>query len=424
METLRTPRTRNQESFLRRLDQASRQMMPGPPRPLTFADVRNANIDVAAQQALVAMSQSPALRTVATGLAQAVQGGRLGGIYRQDQRVPALRAQQLGSTWWQMIPAAQDFILLLHPQQPLAAPPVVVVRNQAADVRERLTRALAQVWGGFQLWQQGQLTSCGSGGGRRLAFIVPAVCMAPPSHPPIDLLAYASGYVNPHLGNEATEVRALAQGTWEPSNPDFQAIADASGFPLRFATDGLWTLLNVLNGQQPGSVRNLGLVGHSSALTFSLSGGIVDGAVSFNKDRAISRRNLASQVAQDFITRNQLWNRFASGGQIILYGCRSGSRTSTPDIPAELLVALSRAFRVCARGFRHKICTFLGHRGNQITQRGLLRYDPQGRACASFARPPFQTLGRLVPDGPPACQGITSVDIRPAREARASLRSA
>jgi hypothetical protein len=151
-------------------------MMPGGPRPLTLADVQRANIDVAAQRALIAMSQSPGLRTAASGLAQAVQGGQLGGIYRQDQLVPAQRAQQLGSTWWQMLPAGQDFILLLHPQQPLSGSPVVAVRNPAADVLARLSRALADAWAVFEQWRDGRLRSCAAGGGSPFPRVLPILC--------------------------------------------------------------------------------------------------------------------------------------------------------------------------------------------------------------------------------------------------------
>lgn len=423
MKTLRTPRIRSQEQFLRQLNQASRQMTPaGPSRLLTFADVRSANIDVAAQQALVAMSQQPALRSVATGLAGALSTGLLGGIFRENQQVPALIARRLGFGWWQIVPPRLDAALLFQPDQALAAP-VVVLRNQVADAWDRLTRSLAQAWEAFQLWRRGGLTQCRQAGGIPVPFFVPLLCL-PPGRPTLSLLAYAAGYLNPQP-TQAAEVAALNAGAWEPSNEDFAAIASRSTVPLTVATDSLSTLLNVLNGQPVGSIRGLGLVGHSNPSFFSFSGNIgmtttngrPHSVVTFDRSRAISKENLESLPVKDFIDRNKLWDRFAPGGEIILYGCRSGSRISTEETPAELLVALSRAFRVCVRGFRHKICTFLGHRGQQITQRGLVRYDPQGSACTGLARPPFQTLNELVPDGPPACQGITPSDIRPAREA-------
>jgi hypothetical protein len=67
--------------------------------------VIDSRIDVHAQYALLRMAKGdPGARADAAGMLAAVKSGRLAGIYKEDQRVPALRARGLGLGWWQLVP--------------------------------------------------------------------------------------------------------------------------------------------------------------------------------------------------------------------------------------------------------------------------------------------------------------------------------
>src|SRR3982750_1979770 len=64
----------------------------------TSAGVIDARIDVFAQRALLRMAKSPdpAARADASQMLGAVKSGRLAGIYKEDEQVPALRARRVG----------------------------------------------------------------------------------------------------------------------------------------------------------------------------------------------------------------------------------------------------------------------------------------------------------------------------------------
>ncbi len=205
---------------------------------------------------------------------------------------------------------------------------------------------------------------------------------------PQTMVAFASGYPNPH-SSLASELQALNRGVWEPSNPDFAAIAASSSATAQQGIDGLPSLLDWVKQQNPGSIQKLILVGHSNKTAFSFSGKI---SVSKNKpvvtfdspQFAIQKSTLAA--AQPTITKNQLWNRFTPGAEIILVGCNiaAGMNSSDP-CSMELLEALSNAFKVCVRGFKRRICVFLSHKGI----RGRTGYDVKGKlSCNDLTKQP------------------------------------
>jgi hypothetical protein len=82
-----------------------------------------------------------------------VKTGRLGGIYKEDQKVPALLARKRGLGWWQLLPRPQfgDFRLLCDSKNP-QAPPVVVFRRNLD--RQRLIIVLREVARGKQDLQE------------------------------------------------------------------------------------------------------------------------------------------------------------------------------------------------------------------------------------------------------------------------------
>jgi hypothetical protein len=72
----------------------------------------------------------------------AVKSGALGGIYKEDQQVPALRAKRQGRGWWQVIPKGEDAHLFEAPPES----PLIVFRDPVRSNAARLDTALRKVW--------------------------------------------------------------------------------------------------------------------------------------------------------------------------------------------------------------------------------------------------------------------------------------
>ena len=122
--------------------------LPPPPSapqpPWTPKDVMDARIDVQAQYALFRMLKGdPAQRIDASHLLSAVKEGALKGIYQEDQQVPAMRAQELGTWWGQILPKGTDATCLT---QPPSKPPILVMRRGAPPDKERYDDALSSAW--------------------------------------------------------------------------------------------------------------------------------------------------------------------------------------------------------------------------------------------------------------------------------------
>ena len=104
----------------------------------------DARIDVQAQYALFRMLKgSPAQRIDASHLLSATKAGSLKGIYQEDQQVPAMRAQELGKWWGQILPKGTDATCLA---QPPSKPPIVVMRRGTPSDKERYDDALSSAW--------------------------------------------------------------------------------------------------------------------------------------------------------------------------------------------------------------------------------------------------------------------------------------
>lgn len=121
---------------------------PPPPAPIetwSANDVIDPRIDVAAQRVLIASLSADGERGAASaGLVSAVKSGELGGIYQEDQAVPARLAQSRGIGWWQLIPAGRDHILVASPGE--TEPPIAAFRRALAQSPERLVVALTSLW--------------------------------------------------------------------------------------------------------------------------------------------------------------------------------------------------------------------------------------------------------------------------------------
>src|SRR5262245_18802354 len=77
-------------------------------------DVIDPRIDVHAQFALQRMFKAGDAGIDATEMLAAVKNGSLAGIYKEDQKVPALHAQKIGLGWWQLIPKGEDAAVILN----------------------------------------------------------------------------------------------------------------------------------------------------------------------------------------------------------------------------------------------------------------------------------------------------------------------
>ncbi|MBU7587366.1 MAG: hypothetical protein KAF91_31810 [Nostoc sp. TH1S01] len=109
----------------------------------TQCDFIDPRIDVNAQYALFEMLKGDiATRTAAISMLSAVKNGSLGGIYKEDQQVPAKRAQRISKTWWTLIPSGQSAICVT---QPSSEPPIIVFKRSLTN-RIQLGQALRTAW--------------------------------------------------------------------------------------------------------------------------------------------------------------------------------------------------------------------------------------------------------------------------------------
>lgn len=112
--------------------------------PWTTQDVIDERIDVQAQYALMRMFVGePAERAVASGVLAAIEAGALAGVYREDQRAPALRARALGTGWWMLVPRGRAAACVIEPDGEL---PLIAVRRGAHKDPAAYDRALAEAW--------------------------------------------------------------------------------------------------------------------------------------------------------------------------------------------------------------------------------------------------------------------------------------
>jgi hypothetical protein len=118
---------------------------------LTPCDFIHANIDVSAQRALHRLLRGDAASVhAAAQMLAAVRNGVLGGIYQEDQKVPALRARGLGRGWWELVaayrkPSAPGTACV---NEPAGTPPLLVFRKSLASDHARLATELRTAFAG------------------------------------------------------------------------------------------------------------------------------------------------------------------------------------------------------------------------------------------------------------------------------------
>jgi len=129
---------------------------PCPPLRIP-TDVIDPRIDVFAQRALLRMLKGDlATRTDATDMICAVKTGELAGIYKEDQRAPALRARKMNKGWWQLIPKGEDAVLFLDPGRPIEGPPMIVFRDGVRSLPARLDPAVQRAWETYKGMRSGR----------------------------------------------------------------------------------------------------------------------------------------------------------------------------------------------------------------------------------------------------------------------------
>ncbi|MFP5287624.1 MAG: hypothetical protein ACLGI9_17950, partial [Thermoanaerobaculia bacterium] len=86
------------------------------PGVLSTNDFIDPRIDVDAQRALISMASSSNLARInaAFNILALVKDGTLAGIYKPDQRVPALLVRSRGGNWWETIRPGTNSRLLCH----------------------------------------------------------------------------------------------------------------------------------------------------------------------------------------------------------------------------------------------------------------------------------------------------------------------
>lgn len=124
---------------------------PAQPQPATFVgppwtakDVIDARLDVQAQYALFRMFKGdPLQRIEASYILTAVKEGLLKGIYQEDQQVPALRAQELGKWWGQILPKGADGVCMT---EPVDKPYIIAMRRGTPADKTRYDASLLEAW--------------------------------------------------------------------------------------------------------------------------------------------------------------------------------------------------------------------------------------------------------------------------------------
>ncbi|MGB5215383.1 MAG: hypothetical protein WBN88_17260, partial [Anderseniella sp.] len=120
--------------------------MPWTPEtaPWTTQDVIDSRIDEYAQYALMRMFAGDwPEQKVASDMLSAVKAGELAGIYVVDQQVAALRAKEIGKSWWTVLPKGLDAVCI---QKPPSKPALIAFSKEARKDKYRLDTALNNAW--------------------------------------------------------------------------------------------------------------------------------------------------------------------------------------------------------------------------------------------------------------------------------------
>ena len=123
-------------------------------------------------------------------------------------------------------------------------------------------------------------------------------------------------------------------------------VTDKKG---RFVSNLTKDDFEIIENKKPGSIVELGLVGHASPTAFALAGTETTRNIRFDPKGLIHPDTIHDKLARITALRD----RFKTGDKdnppsITLFACDAGSGD-------DLLEAISSAFQVTARGFQHEI---------------------------------------------------------------------
>jgi N-acetyl-anhydromuramyl-L-alanine amidase AmpD len=128
-------------------------------------DPADPRIDRATGSVLQNMLETPEKAETARRLARGVQDGTLAGILGDDSDAAKQLAGAHGTEPLLLVPPGQDAALVLDAASPLEAPPTIIFRTAASDLRDdpaRLGAALEAVGRTFEFFQRGELGPCDS----------------------------------------------------------------------------------------------------------------------------------------------------------------------------------------------------------------------------------------------------------------------
>src|SRR6266536_5308943 len=124
-------------------------------------DAIDSRIDVFAQRALLRMLKADlSAQADAQEMLCAIKTGRLAGIYKEDEQVPALRAQKMGMGWWEVIPNGEDAVLFVERPSAPTSRPIIVFQDSIRSTSERLDPALRRAWAVFIRFERGDIQVC------------------------------------------------------------------------------------------------------------------------------------------------------------------------------------------------------------------------------------------------------------------------
>jgi len=113
--------------------------------PFTEMELIDERIDLNAQRSLLRISKTN--RVVEAKLMfKAVKSGVLGGIYKADTQIPALRAVRMGTLWFNLIEKGRDSRCLKVPQ---GEKPIIVFRKSLVEPQTKAIAMDAALLSGF-----------------------------------------------------------------------------------------------------------------------------------------------------------------------------------------------------------------------------------------------------------------------------------
>jgi peptidoglycan hydrolase-like protein with peptidoglycan-binding domain len=210
-------------------------------------------------------------------------------------------------------------------------------------------------------------------------------------------IVFGSGYAG--FPSVTAEIAKAKTGKWNPTTIDFSTNAGRSGGGE--GAKDLPELIKIIGKQGKGSIKQLGIIGHSNSKAMGLSGDVHTQGVP-----------LRGVITEDTLKSNRVKidavkDRFAAGASIVLYSCNSGG------ISNGLADVVSDAFGVCVKGFKNDVlwCITFDNSPVNITSRGNVFYEnPNDPLAGAGVHPSCANFHKKVLDLTPdvnSCKGVS-----------------